>query len=354
MKIFDDFLLGGKELKNRIVMAPMTRNRANPEGVLPAYSADYYAQRAGAGLLISEATQPCAGGKGYAGTPGMHTDDQQSVWKKIGEAVHANNGVIYCQLMHTGRIGHTSLFPKPWSLLAPSAIPAQLDVVDVDGNEVPAEVPVAATREQIQHIIEDFASAAERAVEAGMDGVELHGANGYLLHQFLSHGTNQRADEYGGTPQGRAKFVIDLVTEVASRIGSERVGLRISPGGKFNDMQGLDDDETYLHLVKELQPIGIAYLHVLRRRSTPLHIQLHDAWGTAFMLNTGYFGSSELEDLNAIVEAGEADLISVGRYFISNPDLVNRWKSGVPLAPWNEETFYVGGEKGLIDYPTAT
>jgi N-ethylmaleimide reductase len=353
MKIFEAYELGRKTLKNRVVMAPMTRNRADESGVLPDYAAEYYRQRAGAGLIISEATQPCAGGKGYRGTPGMHSDDQQSVWSRIAGAVHEDGGSIYCQLMHTGRIGHTSFFPKSWTLIAPSAIPAQINVDDAEGNEVPAEIPVAASKEQIQEIIDDFASAAERAIAAGLDGVEVHGANGYLLHQFLSHGTNLRTDEYGGSPARRARFVVDLVTEMARRIGPEKIGLRLSPGGQFNDMQKLDDDETYLHLVNELQPVGIAYLHVLRRRSTPLHLKLHEAWGTGFMLNTGYLGSSELVDLNALVESDEADLISVGRNFISNPDLVSRWKSGASLSPWNEETFYVGEEKGLIDYPAA-
>ena len=354
MKIFEEYMLGSKTLKNRVVMAPMTRNRADTSGVLPDYAAEYYRQRAGAGLIISEATQPSAGGKGYKGTPGMHTDDQQSVWTRIADHVHEDGGLIYCQLMHTGRIGHTSFFPKEWSLLAPSAIPAQMNVSDAEGNDVPAEVPLAASREQIHQIIDDFASAAERAVAAGLDGVEVHGANGYLLHQFLSYGTNLRTDEYGGSAAGRGKFVVDLITEMARRIGPEKIGLRLSPGGQFNDMQKLDDDETYLLLVKELRPIGISYLHVLRRRSTPLHVKLHEGWGTGFMMNTGYMGPSELRDLNALVESDEADLISVGRNFISNPDLVARWKSGIPLSPWNEDTFYVGEEKGLIDYPAAT
>ena len=353
MKIFDPWPLGSHVLRNRIVMAPMTRNRADENGVLPEYSCDYYRQRAGAGLIISEATQPGAGGKGYAGTPGIHSDEQQEVWSKIARAVHEEGGVIYCQLMHTGRIGHTSFFPDSWTLLAPSAVAAEIDITDASGNEGPAQTPVAASSQQIAGIINDFASAAERAIAAGLDGIELHGANGYLIHQFLSHGTNLRTDEYGGSPEGRGKFVVDLVTEVARRIGPEKVGLRISPGGQFNDMQGRDDDETYINLVSQLDPIGISYLHVLRRRSTPLHMRLREIWSGTFMLNTGFFGSSELEDLNTILEEGDADLISVGRHFISNPDLVDRWKKGIPLTPFIEETFYVGGEKGLIDYPSA-
>jgi len=266
----------------------MTRNRADENGVLPEYVSEYYGQRAGAALIISEATQPSVGGKGYRGTPGLHSDEQQQVWSKIAEAVRREDGVIYCQLMHTGRIGHTSFFPKSWTLLAPSAVAAQMDVEGSSGATGPAETPVAASKEQILQIIDDFASAAERAIAAGLDGIELHGANGYLLHQFLSHGTNRRTDEYGGSPQARSTFVIDLVTEIASRIGADKIGLRISPGGQFNDMQGLDDDETYLHLISTLNPIGLSYLHVLRRRSTPLHLQLRQMWSSSFILNTGF------------------------------------------------------------------
>lgn len=354
MDLFDPWVMGRFTLRNRVVMAPMTRNRADDEGVPAPYTAEYYRQRAGAGLIVSEATQPSAGGRGYAGTPGMHTDAQQAAWSEVADAVHAEGGVIFCQLMHTGRIGHTSLLPPPWTLVGPSAVPADVVMTTASGEEVPAEVPKELSEDEIAGVIEDFASAADRAVRAGLDGVELHGANGYLLHQFLSTGTNRRDDRYGGDPERRSRFVAEVTRAVAERIGPDRVGLRLSPGGKFNDMRGLDDDDTYLALVDQLTPLRIAYLHVLRRRSTPLHEELRRRWPTTFMLNTGYFGSSDKDELESILATGAADLVSVGRYFISNPDLVERWRTNVALAPWDEDTFYAGGPRGLIDYPAAT
>jgi N-ethylmaleimide reductase len=354
MKIFEPVTMGRLTLKNRVAMAPMTRNRADDDGVLPEYVAEYYAQRAGAGLIITEGTQPSVGGRGYAGTPGLHSDEQQAAWKLVADRVHERGGRIFCQLMHTGRIGHASLLPEPWELVAPSAVRADLTVFTADGSEVPAETPRALEIHEIHEIIEAYADAAQRAVDAGLDGVELHAANGYLGHQFLSHGTNVREDEYGGTPENRARFVVEVLTAMANRIGADRVGVRLSPGGSFNDMRGMDDDETYISLVKQLDGLGLAYLHVLRRRSTPLHQQLHDLWKTTFILNTGYQGSSELADLNEIVATGESDLVSVGRLFISNPDLVSRWEKGLPLAEWNEDTFFTSGPAGLTDYPFAT
>jgi N-ethylmaleimide reductase len=332
----------------------MTRNRADDSGVPSVHALEYYRQRAGAGLIVTEATQPSAAGRGYAGTPGIHSQEQADVWRVIAEAVHDEGGLIFCQLMHTGRIGHTTLLPKGGTLVAPSAVQADMLVKDAAGVEGPAEMPRELSAEEIEGLIEDYASAAALAVSAGMDGIELHGANGYLIHQFLSHGTNLREDAYGGTPEKRARFVVELTAAVADRIGPARVGLRLSPGGKFNDMRGLDDDETYLSLVDQLDPLSIAYLHVLRRRSTPLHEELHRRWRTTFVLNTGYFGSSEKEDLEEVIRTGAADLVSVGRHFISNPDLVERWRRGIALSPWDEDTFYEGGERGLIDYPAAT
>jgi len=354
VKLFESYRMGPFDLRNRIAMAPMTRNRADNDGVLPDYAADYYRQRAGAGLIITEATQPSASGRGYQGTPGIHNDEQEAQWRRVAEAVHSEGGTIFLQLMHTGRIGHTSLLPDSGPLLAPSAVRAEMKVADVEGVEWEAEEPRAMTEDEVFGVIEDFAQAAGRAVRAGIDGVELHGANGYLLHQFLSYGTNQRSDDFGGSAHGRSEFVVRLVERVAETIGPERVGLRVSPGGKFNDMRGLDDDETYLELVDRINPIGISYLHTLRRRSTPLHVELRARWATTFMMNTGYHGDSDRDSLEAILTSGHSDLVSVGRYFISNPDLVERWKQDVPLSEWNEDTFYSGGPRGLIDYPAAT
>ncbi len=350
--LLDPFRLGRIELANRVAMAPMTRNRADEAGVLPEAAVTYYGQRAGAGLIISEATQPSAHGKGYPGTPGVHDDAQQAVWARVADAVHDEGGHVFCQLMHTGRISHSSLLPPGGEVVAPSAVPADLEVETAQGTMVPAPRPRELTVAGIEQIIEDFASAAARAVEAGLDGVELHGANGYLLHQFLCTGTNRRTDAYGGTPEGRARFVVEVTRAVAERIGADRVGLRISPGGQFNDMADRGNEETYLALAEELARDRIGYLHTLRRRSSPLHTELRRVWPTGFMINTGYMAASELDDVAPLVESGAADLVSVGRLFISNPDLVERWRCGHERAHWDEDTFYTGGERGYTDYPS--
>lgn len=351
--IFDPLVLGGAEMRNRVVMAPMTRNRADANGVPSIHAIDYYRQRAGAGLIITEATQPSERGRGYPGTPGLHSDEQQFLWHQIAEAVHEEGGLIYLQLMHTGRIGHSSLLPQGRQLLAPSAVRAEIEVATATGEMVPSEVPLEMTKADIETIIDDFAGAAGRAVSAGLDGVELHGANGYLLHQFLSPHTNRREDEYGGSTSGLCRFVIELTQRVAERIGADRVALRLSPGGRFNDMHDSGNDETYIALVRELDTLGMSYLHTLRGRPTPLHDQLRAIWSSVYMINTGYQGTSERDVINQLVVDGIADCVSVGRLFISNPDLVTRWQNSLPIAPWNEDTFYTGGDNGYTDYPNA-
>ncbi len=352
--LFTPWKLGGIELSNRVVMAPMTRNRADVNGVLPDSAVDYYRQRAGAGLIVSEASQPSAAGQGYPGTPGMHTDDQQAVWTRVATAVHEAGGRIFTQLMHTGRIGHPTLLPDGGELLAPSALRADLKVSTAKGEMVSAPTPRAMTTGEIAGTIDDFASAAARAVAAGMDGVELHAANGYLLHQFLSPSTNERTDNFGGTAVNRARFAVEVARAVALRIGADRVGIRISPGGQFNDMRDRGNEETYLALVDELADDGFGYLHTLRGRTSTLHREMRRRWPSTYVINTGYMGSSELADVAPIVEEGVADLVSVGRLFISNPDLVSRWKLGIERGEWDEGTFYTGGDHGYIDYPIAT
>lgn len=350
--LFTPWKLGEIELANRVVMAPMTRNRADVDGVLPDSAIEYYRQRAGAGLIVTEATQPSQQGQGYPGTPGVHTDAQQAQWARVTDAVHEAGGRIFIQLMHTGRVGHPSHRPPGSAQLAPSAVTAGLDVATADGRMVPAPEPVPMTIDDITQTIADHADAAARAVAAGADGVELHGANGYLLHQFLSPSTNHRTDEYGGSPQGRARFVVEVVRAVADRIGAGRVGLRISPGGQFNDMSDRGNEETYLALVDALADDGLAYLHTLRGRTSTLHEELRRRWQSTYVINTGYMGSSEIEEISPILASGGTDLVSVGRLFISNPDLVQRWRAGLPRAEWDEDTFYAGGDRGYIDYPS--
>jgi len=349
--LFDPLELGNALMRNRVVMAPMTRNRANDEGVPSPLAVDYYRQRAGAGLIVSEATQPSAVGRGYFGTPGLHSDEQQRAWRQIADAVHEEGGLIYLQLMHTGRIGHSSLLPEGRQLLAPSAVRAEIEVATAGGQMVPAEVPLEMSTLDIETVIADFADSAERAIASGLDGVELHGANGYLLHQFLSPHTNRRTDEYGGSPPGLSRFVLELTRTVVDRIGGDRLGIRLSPGGRFNDMRDKNNEETYVTLVRQLDELGLSYLHTLRGRATPLHDQLRSIWSSVYMVNTGYQGSSERDVINQLVVDGIADCVSVGRLFISNPDLVARWRNSLPVAPWDEETFYVGAERGYIDYP---
>lgn len=341
-------------MRNRIAMAPMTRNRADINGVPSPHAVEYYRQRAGAGLIVTEATQPSEIGRGYAGTPGLHSDQQQAVWQQIAEAVHGEGGLIYLQLMHTGRIGHSSLLPAGRQVMAPSAVRADMDVATSTGEMVPAEMPLEMSLADIDSVITDFASSAERAISAGFDGVELHGANGYLLHQFLSSHTNRRTDEYGGSGPGLSRFVVELATAVADRIGGNKVGLRLSPGGKFNDMHDTNNEQTYVNLVRQLNALGLSYLHTLRGRSTPLHDQLRSIWKSVYMVNTGYQGSSDRDVINELVVDGVADCVSVGRLFISNPDLVTRWQNSLPLTEWDEETFYFGTDVGYTDYPNAT
>ena len=350
-RLFEPWRLGGLELANRVVMAPMTRNRADAAGVLPDSATTYYGQRSGAGLIVTEGTQPSAAGQGYPGTPGIHDDDQERAWKQVADAVHAGGGRIFCQLMHTGRIGHESLIPSDARIVAPSAVRARVKVARADGVLVPAPEPEPLTEDGIAQVAHDFTTAAVRAVRAGLDGVELHAANGYLLHQFLSPGTNRRTDRYGGSPAARARFVVEVARAVAAEIGADRVGVRISPGGQFNDMQDKGNEDTYVALVDGLAEFRPAYLHSLRRRSSALHTELRRRWPTTYVLNTGYLGGSELADVSPLVADGEADLVSVGRLFISNPDLVRRWRHGVPRVAWDETTFYAGGDRGYTDYP---
>ena len=350
--LFEPWRAGELRLANRVVMAPMSRNRAGRDGVPSPLAALYYAQRAGAGLIVTEATQPSAPGQGYPGTPGLHTDAQQQAWSRVADAVHAEGGVIVCQLMHTGRMSHPSTIGGS-TPVAPSAVrPAE--VIDTwDDGPKPVVTPRALERDEMGGIVADFADAAARAVTAGMDGVELHSANGYLLHQFLSPDTNIRDDDYGGSAAGRSRFVVEVAAACAARIGAGRVGIRISPGGRFNDIHEGDSAAIYRDLIPRLGELGLAYLHTVRRRSFTLDDVLARYPGT-IVVNTGYGHSSELADLEPLVAAGPADLVSVGRLFISNPDLVHRWRTGIPRAPWDEATFYTGGERGLIDYPAAT
>lgn len=354
-KLFSPWKSGNAELRNQIVMAPMTRARAI--GNIPnELIAGYYAQRADAGLLITEGTSPSPNGLGYARIPGLFSVEQTQGWKKVTEAVHRQGGKIFVQLMHTGRVSHIANLPAGASVLAPSAVKAAGQMwTDKEGmQELP--VPRAMTPEEIQAAIAEFAQAARNAVTAGFDGVELHGANGYLLEQFLSPHSNQRTDEYGGSIENRIRFVVETVKAVADAIGKEKTGIRLSPYGAANDMQAYREiHETYTQLAEKLNALGIAYLHVVDHSKmgapeVPFAIKkaIREKFQQTLILAGGYTKSSAETDL----DNGHADLIAFGRPFINNPDLVHRLLHNHPLSGHlDTATFYTPGEKGLIDYP---
>ena len=347
--LFAPYRLGDLELANRFVMAPLTRNRAG-EGEAPtALAAEYYAQRATAGLIVSEGTQPSAVGQGYPHTPGLHTDEQVAGWRLVADAVHAAGGRIVVQLMHSGRIGHPSI--TGLQSVAPSAVTPAGQVFTDEGMKDYQE-PRALETDELPGVVAEFVDAARRAVDAGLDGVELHAANGYLLHQFLADGTNRRTDGYGGSPQARARFVVEVATAVSAAIGAGRVGIRISPGHEAGDMHESEIAETYGALLDGIAPLGLLYLHVLEGPGTSYTAQLRDRFPGPVVFNNGFGTDSTLERAQELVDSGAADLVAFGRAFIANPDLVERLRTGAPLNEPDSATFYGGGEKGYTDYPT--
>lgn len=349
---FDPATVGDIALNNRFVMSPMTRNRAYGPGTSPtAEMAEYYAQRAGAGLIITEGTQPSAVGQGYMNTPGHYSEGQIAGWRTVTDAVHARGGVIFAQLMHTGRIGHPSFLPPGLVPVGPSAV-APAGEVHTQAGPVPYVVPWELSEDEIIETVYDFAAAARNAIAAGFDGVELHGANGYLLHQFLSTNANLRTDRWGGSIEGRLRFVLRVVDAVAASIGADRVGLRVSPGNRYNDIREDDEKETYRALIRELAPRGLAYLHVMESGDRAFTTELRVAFGGTLILNPatpgGVTGVTEL----GLVEDGTADLLSFGAMFLANPDLPRRLAAGGPFNEPDRATFYGGDAHGYIDYPT--
>ncbi|MET0473732.1 MAG: alkene reductase [Mycobacterium sp.] len=348
---FDSTTVGATELKNRIVMSPMTRSRAYGAGASPTASmAEYYGQRAGAGLIITEGTQPSVIGQGYPNTPGLHSVEQVEAWRAVTDAVHANGGVIFAQLMHTGRIGHPSLLPSGLVPVAPSPVAPSGEVFTLDGMQ-PFVVPDELSEEQITETVLDFAAAARNAVAAGFDGVEVHGANGYLLHQFLSTNANLRSDRWGGSVENRIRLTLRVVDAVAAAIGSDRVGLRISPNNPLNDIREDDYRDTYLALVDELAPRGLAYLHLLETGDRDFTHELRHRFGGTFILNPATPGVITGPDELGLVEDGTADLLAFGAAFLANPDLPRRLATGSPLNAPDRATFYGGDDRGYTDYP---
>lgn len=352
--LFSPFKLGPIELKNRIVMSPMTRSRSigNVPGELVA---KYYAQRADAGLIVTEGTSPSPNGLGYARIPGIFSEAQVAAWKVVTDAVHAKGGKIFLQLMHTGRVGHPGNLPANAEVIGPSAVKVGGEMwTDANGNQ-PFPDPRAMTLADIQSTIVEFANAARNAIKAGFDGVELHGANGYLIDQFLNPASNQRTDEYGGDPVKRNRFAIEVAKAVADAIGKERVGIRLSPFGVFNSQIIFPEIESqYGALAKSLSEIGLAYIHIVDHSAmgapkpeAATVAAIRSNFKGALILSGGYDRARAESDLTA----GHGELVAFGRPFISNPDLVSRLKSGAALAAADASTFYTPGEKGYTDYP---
>jgi len=350
--LFTTHRLGGALLNNRIVMAPMTRSRAI-NSIPNELMAEYYAQRATAGLIISEGTSPSPNGLGYARIPGIFSDEQVEGWKKVTEAVHARNGKIFLQLMHSGRIGHPGNLPEGATLVAPSAVPLTTTKMWVD-NAGLLDIPVAKalTTEEVKEAINEHILAAQRAVKAGFDGVELHGANGYLIKQFINPHTNRRDDEYGGSFENRSRFLLEIAEGVAQAIGKENVGVRISPFTEFNETPVYPEAQsTYLYLGRKLDELGIAYLHIsdgaTKGRPDALAQHLRQIFTNTLILSGGYSAASAAE----VLENDQADLVSFARPFIPNPDLVERFKNRLPLNQPKFDLFYTPGPEGYVDYP---
>lgn len=346
---FEPLTIGGLTLPHRIAMSPMTRNRAF--GQLPSdLMAEYYAQRASAALIITEGTQPSVVGQGYIDTPGMHSDEQIAGWRKVTSAVHDAGGRIFVQLMHTGRVGHVSMLPEGVRHVGPSAVRADIQVYIGEGMG-DAPVPVALTEDGIQSTIADYAQAAANAIEAGFDGVELHGANGYLIHQFLATNANQRTDDWGGSPENRTRFAVEVAKAVAERIGAHRLGMRISPGVPNNDIHEADPHETYAALVEGLRPVGLAYLHIFEGPYRDITLQVRKEFDGALILNPSTPGTFTNREELSLIEDGTADVITFAQAFLANPDLPRRLRENTPLNAPDPKSYYGGNYRGYTDYP---
>ncbi len=356
--LFEPFTLGKLALKNRIVMAPMMRNRAVESNTPNQLMAEYYAQRAAAGLIITEGTSPSPNGTGYARIPGLWAARQVAGWKKVTDAVHAKNGRIFVQLMHTGRVGHPLNLPAGAQLLAPSAVPAEGTVLTDAQGAQPYPVPRAMSEAEVWATVDEYKSAALKAVAAGFDGVELDGTNGTLLEQFLSPHSNQREDSWGGSVDKRIGFLVEVAKQVTTVIGGGRVGIRLSPYGMSPNAKTYPEiDETYKALVARLAPYGLVYIHLVDRSSTGapmipdrLKQVLRRAWPRTIVLAGGLDRSLA----EAAFRDGKGDLFAFGRAFLANPDLVLRLEGNLPLNPPDPSTFYTPGPKGYTDYPLVT
>jgi N-ethylmaleimide reductase len=361
--LFSPVKVGPYQLKHRVALAPLTRMRAAKPSLAPRpLNAEYYAQRATpGGLLIAEASPVTATGFGAPGVPGIYTDEQIAGWRKVVDAVHAKGGVIFLQLWHVGRVSHSSFQPGGALPVAPSAVPiADLKTGTADGKSAPYETPRALETSEIPGIIDAYRQGAANALKAGFDGVEVHGANGYLIEQFLQSHTNLRTDQYGGSIENRARFLIEVTKAVIEVWGADRVGVRLSPYGVANGSGEPDPMPLYTHAIEQLNPLGLAYLHFIEPRSSgtgraevnwqnvpSAMLLFRPIWKGVLITAGGFTG----ETADVAIRDGHADMIAFGRIFISNPDLPRRLQHGFPLTPYNRATFYGGEEAGYTDYP---
>jgi N-ethylmaleimide reductase len=355
--LFQPFTLGDITLPNRIALAPMTRSRAGVERIPNAIMAEYYVQRSSAGLLITEATTISEEANGWNESPGIYTDQMTEGWRQVVDAVHQQGGVIFLQLWHMGRSSHSS-FHNGKLAVAPSAIKINEEYIHTPTGKQPHEVPRALETAEIPRVVEDYRLAAERAKQAGFDGVEIHGANGYLIDEFLQSKTNQRTDDYGGSIENRYRFLKEVVEAVTSVIPANRVGVRLSPNGVYNDMGSPDFREQFTYIASQLDGYGLSYLHVMDGLAFGFHnlgepmtlADFRKVFRSALIGNCGY----TQEAAEQMIAMGDADLVAFGRPFISNPDLVDRFRNNWPLAPIAEMSDWYSptGEKGYTDFPT--
>jgi len=347
-QLFSTVQVGRHTLSNRLVMAPMTRSRAEVDGTPGALAATYYAQRAAVGLIVTEGTQPSDDGQGYLTTPGIYADAHVAGWRQISTAVHAQGGHLFIQLMHVGRMSHPDNTPHHRQPVAPSAIAPGAPMFTVKGMQ-PIPEPRALSTDEIRQTVADFRLAARRAIEAGADGVEIHGANAYLVHQFFAPSANTRSDQYGGSIENRARFAIEVAAAIAEEIGADRTGIRLSPGAKMGGIdEGPQGPDLYRYLVAELGKLGLAYVHVLHQGDESLLADIRRLWNGTLIVNRP---GRAREQIGADVAAGLADLEAYGQMVLANPDFVARLKTHAPMNDADRNTFYGGSAQGYTDYP---
>ncbi|WP_299038267.1 alkene reductase [uncultured Pseudokineococcus sp.] len=351
--LFTPVDLGDLHLRNRVAMAPLTRTRSGESGVPGDLVVEHYAQRASAGLIVTEGTYPTQDSRTYPGQPGIVTDEQVAGWRRVADAVHERGGLVVMQVMHGGRVAHTAVTGTE-RVVAPSAIRLSGEAHTAQGK-LPYDEPHALTTDEVRQVVADHVAAARRVVDAGLDGVELHSANGYLLHEFLSPVSNTRTDAYGGSPQARARLGVEIATAVAAEIGAGRVGIRISPAHGIQDVLEEDAEDvaaTYGALMDGIAPLGLAYVSVLRADpADDLVADLRGRSGAPLMANSGFSTATTRDEAGHLVASGLADAVAVGRPLIANPDLVERWQAGAPENEPNASTFYGTGAEGYTDYP---